>query len=241
MNEFYELLTDHVWHLKEYHEILFFPHNKGKWSKREITRLLKYEHFDIRLFPFEGSDNIKEDCESEEYRIQYPPQLFFSGNFETVEGTDYPVVDGYQLPIISKKFLNVLESVKPFDYDAIPITIFDASFVEPPLLPDTVLKERIRQNSDYIYLKCKRFVMMDKEVFDKHARLFTTDDYAVIEPYDGLDPIFRIKQAPEKLFISEAAHKAIDEFNAKQENNDLGIKIKGLRLLSREEWHIFDY
>jgi hypothetical protein len=31
MNEFYELVTDHVWHLKEYHEILFFPLSREEW------------------------------------------------------------------------------------------------------------------------------------------------------------------------------------------------------------------
>jgi hypothetical protein len=124
MNEFYELVPEIFHHLIEYHEVLFWKQTKARLH--ELRRLQEYEHFDIRLFPFAGSDKISADCESTKYRIQYPPQLFFSGNFETIEGTDYPIVDGYQLPIISKKFLNVLESVKPFDYDAIPVTIFDA-------------------------------------------------------------------------------------------------------------------
>jgi hypothetical protein len=112
--------------------------------------------------------------------------------------------------------------------------------LEEPFLPGTVLKDHVRRSTDYIYLKFKQFVMADKELSNsKQDWRSRKEDYAVIEPDDGLDPIFRIRQLPEQLFISEAAHKAIDEFNVKQENKDLGIKIKGIRLFRGGS--IFDY
>ena len=82
----------------------------------------EYEDFDIRLLPFEGSDQIKKDAESEQYRMTYPDRLYFTGDFHNskLEHTDYPIVDNYQLLVISKKLFMIIDSVKPFKRDTLP-------------------------------------------------------------------------------------------------------------------------
>jgi hypothetical protein len=225
MSKFYELQIEEYLHLNEYHEYYFFTKNDHRWY--EIARLEEYEHFDIRLLPFEGSEQIKVDSGSDKYRMQYPPQLFFSGNFETVERIDYPVVDGYQLPVISRKFLNLLESVKPFYYDTIPVTIFDA-FAKDPFLTSMALKENVKRTTEYVYLKIKQFVMLDKDNSDKNAgRSKYFYHLEVFEPDEGLDPIFRIRQCPSRIFITEAIRDAIEKLKIKKQEEN---KIRGIRL-----------
>jgi hypothetical protein len=190
-----------------------------------LPALEEYEHFDIRLIPFEGSEKIKADCESKKYRIDYPPELVFSGNFETLINTDYPIVDGYQLPVISKRFLKLLESVKPFEYDAIPVTIFDAFAKD---------KDNVKQTSDYVYLKIKQFILADKDNSGKEFPSEYCSDFEIFEPEEGLDPIFRVCQCPGRLFVSQAVRDAIDAYNRKNE-----LRICGLRLYGG--WKYIDY
>ena len=104
MDGFYELESD-KFHLNEYHEYYFFTKKVHGLQDNYIRRLEEYEHFDMRLCPFDGSDKIKKDAESEKSHIIYPEQLYFYGDFHKskIERTDYPIIDGYQLLVISKK------------------------------------------------------------------------------------------------------------------------------------------
>jgi hypothetical protein len=126
LNGFYELLSDKS-HLNEYHEYFFFAKLIHGLAENEIQQLQEYEHFDIRLLPFEGSGQIKRDAESEKYHMKYPDRLYFSGDFHNskLERTDYPIVDDYQLLVISKKLSAVIDSVKPFKRGIVPTVIFD--------------------------------------------------------------------------------------------------------------------
>ena len=225
MNNFYELLSDES-HLNEYHEYFFFKKINGL-KDDQIRQLQEYEHFDIRLLPFEGSDKIKRDAESEKYYINYPDRLYFSGDFHEskLERTDYPIIDGYQLPVISKKLLSVIDSVKPFKRDIVPAVIFD--FQEKnPFNENNELRYGVKQTSDYVYLKLFQFVTIDKvkTKIDKDSKFFW--NFNIETPDEGLDPIFRIRQFPERVFITEDVFHAINENNIKKESK----KIEGIRL-----------
>jgi hypothetical protein len=225
MNNFYELLPD-KFHLNEYHEYFFFKKINGL-KDDQIRRLQEYEHFDIRLFPFEGSGGIKRDAESEKYYLKYPDCLYFSGDFHEskLERADYPITDAYQLPVISKKLLTVIDSVKPFKRDIVPAVIYD--FLEKaPFNENNELRNDIKQTSDYVYLKLFQFVTIDKvkTKIEKDSKFFW--NFNIEMPDEGLDPIFRIRQLPERIFITEDVFHAIDEYNIKKENK----KIEGIKL-----------
>jgi hypothetical protein len=234
MNTFYELLVDTFYHLNEYHEYLFWKHNDKRRSL--IMRLLEYEHFDIRLLPFEGSEQLRVDAEAGKRRISYPDPFYFTGNFDTLENTDYPIVENYQLPIFSKKFLSVLESVRPFAYEAVPVTIFDfLQKTQAPFLPGGALREDVKKTTDYVYLKLFQFVTLE----NSRSRPNFGNDIEIIEPEEGLDPVFRVRQIPQRLFITEEARTAIDQFNLKKEDKE--DRIKGFRLYDTRCSDYIDY
>ena len=225
MDGFYELLSDKL-HLNEYHEYYYFTKKTHKLCYNDIKALEEFEHFDMRLFQFPGSDKIKRDAESEKYCLTYPPQLYFAGDFHNskVERTDYPIIADYQLPVISKKLLSVMDSVKKFEHNVIPIVVFD--FLDENPFIDNELRENIIRSYNYVYIKLFKFVLIDKittNSFDKHTKHKWGFD--PIKPEEGFDPIFRVRQLPERIFISEEAFNAINEYNAKAED-----KIKGIRL-----------
>jgi len=231
MNGFYELLSDEF-HLNEYHEYYFFKKINGL-KDNQIRNLEEYEHFDIRLLPFEGSDQVKNDAESEKYLMIYPERLYFTGDFHNskLERADYPIVDNYQLLVISKKLLTVIDSVKTFKRNIVPTVIFD--FLEKnPFNENKELRNDIKQTSDYVYLKLFQFVMIDKEStsqYDKNTKYKW--DFNIQIPEESLDPIFRIRQLPGRVFITEDVYRAIEENNIKKEN-----KIEGIKLYNGSEY-----
>jgi hypothetical protein len=233
MAAFYELMPDMFWHLKEYHEYFFFTVNEPRFP--ELRRLEEYEHFDIRLLPFPGSEQFRIDAETTKHRMAYPQPLYFTGNFETVENTDYPVVDAYQFPVVSRKLLSVLESVNPqaFTYEAVPVTIFDF-LAKDPFLPNGALRDGVKRTTAYVYLNFFPFVLMEKPRFDS-----SFPEFDIIEPDEGLDPVFRVRQLSQRLFITAEARKAIDAYNRKVNNES--DRIKGFRLCPNQSWDYVDY
>ena len=225
MNSFYELLSDEF-HLNEYHEYFFFTKTIHKLGENKIQQLQEYEHFDIRLLSFEGSDQIKKDAENGKYCITYPDRLYFSGDFHEnkLERTVYPIVDNYQLLVIRKNFLTVIDSVKSFKRDIVPTVIFD--FLEKnPFNKNKEIRKDIKQTSDYVYLKLFQFVMINKvnTKYDKNIKFKW--DFNIEMPEEGLDPIFRIRQLPGRVFVTEDVYNAIEENNIKKENKIEGIKL----------------
>jgi hypothetical protein len=227
-------MPDMFWHLNEYHEYFFWTFNEPRFP--ELRRLEEYEHFDIRLLPFEGSEQLRIDAETTKHRMAYPQPLYFTGNFETVENTDYPVVDAYQFPVVSGKLLSVLESVNPlaFTYEAVPVTIFDF-LAQAPFLPNGTLRDGVKRTTAYVYLKFFQFVMMEKP----RSNPSNFPDFDIVEPAEGLDPVFRVRQLPQCLFITAEARKAIDAYNIKANNE--GDRIKGFRLYPSRSWDYLDY
>jgi hypothetical protein len=68
--------------------------------------------------------------------------------------------------------------------------------------------------------------MIDKEntsKFDKNTKFKW--DFSIEMPEEGLDPIFRIRQLPERVFITEDVYNAIEENNIKNESKIEGIKL----------------
>jgi len=232
MNGFYELLSNKH-HLNEYHEYYFLKKNIHGLSENEIRKLQEYEHFDIRLLPFKGSDQIKKAVENEKFQIIYPDRLYFTGDFHNskLEQTDYPIVGVYQLLVISKKLLSIIDSVKQFSRDIVQAVIFD--FLEmDPFNENSELKDQIKQTFDYVFVKLNNFVLIDNEDTSKfNKRTKYKWDFNIVMPEDGLDPIFRIKQIPERIFITEAVYKAIEEYNIKNDN-----KVKGINLYNGTEY-----
>jgi hypothetical protein len=233
MADFYELMPDKFWHLNEYHEYYFWTKNKHRWN--EIKRLEEYEDFDICLLPFEGSEKTGMEAKIVERHISCPGQpLYFTGNFETLENTDYPVAKEYQFPIISKKLLSLLESVKPFVYETIPVTIFDF-LARDPFLPCGILRDEVKRTTDYVYLKVFQFVMMENSRWKPNI----FPEFEILEPVEELDPLFRVRQLPQRLFISQEAREAIDRYNIKEKEKT--NRIKGFRLCPNQSWDYLDY
>jgi len=81
--------------------------------------------------------------------------------------------------------------------------------------------------------------MIDKvntSQFDKNTKYKW--DFNIELPEEGLDPIFRIRQLPGRVFITEDVYRAIEENNIKKENKVDGIKLYNgseyLKLINNE-------
>ena len=126
--------------------------------------------------------------------------------------------------VISKKLLSILDSVKYFKRDVISVIIFD--FLEKDPFIDNKLRENIKKTLDYVYLKLFQFVLIDKTVmnsFNKNIKY--KSDFNLVEPDEGFNPIFCVKQLPGRVFINEEAFKTINEYNVKSEDKIKGIKL----------------
>jgi hypothetical protein len=241
MKDFYELKREDFWHLKEYHEILFFRKRheiKDKRVRDNLDEFIENESYDIwKIIPFTGSEKLEKDYTNTNTDIEYPDVIYAAGNLDTLADTDCPIVKNSNLLIISKRFLDALHSVKQFDFTAVPVTVYDACEKEP-FLENGELKSFVERRTDFLYIKLLNFIAIDQEnsVYRSGKRgrsSFGFEKLALVIPDDGLDPIFRLRKFPNTVLINKEACKI-----AKKQG------IKGVRLWSFPDAfsdHIYDY
>lgn len=151
--------------------------------------------------------------------LNIPNSLVYLGGLVFLQYIDYP----YPLQdygVMSKRMLEVLLSVKPFPHQILPVVIKD--WVEQS--GDVA---NIPDNDDFVGVQLTEYV----NVFDyKHSvytkqtytepryneitreeEWFVTDveEFRFLMPQEGLPPIFRIKESPVDLFISDEARQAL--------------------------------
>ncbi|GHU52044.1 hypothetical protein FACS189496_1510 [Bacilli bacterium] len=216
MKDYYELGRDNFWHLKEYHEILFFRKRheiKDRRVRDNLEEFIENESYDIwKIIPFKSIEKLETDYNNMNTDTKYPDLIYAAGNMNTLAETDYPIVKNSNLLIISKGFLDALLPVKQFEFIAVPVTVYDATEKEP-FLENGELTSLVERRTDFLYIKLLNFINIDREnsVFrsGKHPQdNFDFKKLSLQIPEDGLDPIFRLRQFPNPVLINKEACKA---------------------------------
>jgi hypothetical protein len=159
-------------------------------------------------------DNLSEET------LLNPEIIYAEGNLEALEYTDYPILKTNPLSlVISKRLLELLLTIKPFAYRVTPLVIInDIAQREEKYLPSGEVKPGVKTNTDYVLVKLLRHVPMDREksiyrqsMYEGKEFISWIEPLELLEPEDGLDPIFRVKEIPESLFVTKEAREQMEQ------------------------------
>ncbi|GHU77145.1 hypothetical protein FACS189461_5400 [Spirochaetia bacterium] len=202
-----------------WHETEHLLNKRGYRRKRGVD-------YDMTFIPLNADDahDLKYDSFKAEITLTtYPEVLYFKGDLTALRTMDYPIIEGdFTVLVVSKRLLALLTAIKPFAYKAIPVIIYDAAYTDypftgNPFLQNFASKGDVPINTDFVFIKLLRHFSMDKDnsVFTLEPfmgkELFTgIKKLEVLEPEDGLDPLFRIKEKCINLFITDDARQEIE-------------------------------
>jgi hypothetical protein len=177
--------------------------------------------FHAQVVPFNGYEQISiAMCEPSE-TVEFPNPVEFQGLLSTVKQTDYPVIEeGW--PVMSKRMLEVLESVGFFPHRSLPTRILDGDLgrsiaegarrfdeqgnFKPEFYSDDYVLLQLIEHLDVMDLERSTYRRYDPEV-NMVAGLRKPVFKDIGQEYP---PIFRPTHCPVTLFVTEAAKQALD-------------------------------
>jgi hypothetical protein len=154
--------------------------------------------------------------------FEYPNHgIEFHGYESSLSDTDYPYAS-VSWPIMSKRMLNTLLSVKEF-----PHRTWDVPFVgfpdnAPVMMLEKGLSGGVRHDNEFVAVQ----LLEQLDIFDRENSTYKTytampDEIMSIRklvlkvPEEGLPPIFRLKVAPVLLYVSPEGRAALEAANIK--------------------------
>jgi hypothetical protein len=174
-----------------------------------------------QLVPFEGYEQVSiAMCETSE-TVDFPNPIQFHGLLSTVRQTDFPVVEeGW--PLMSKRMVEVLESVGSFPHRVLPTRILEGSIGRSLAEGDRRFDEQGNfkpefYTDDYVLLQLTEHL----DAMDLERSVYRRYD-PEIKSVSGLrkpvfkdigreyPPIFRSVHSPVGFFISDAAKQALE-------------------------------
>jgi hypothetical protein len=178
--------------------------------------------------------------ERDAYLVEFPEHLKYSTKFKSSEDFDYPThnveFQGYESslsdtdypfcdvrwPIMSKRMLNILLTVKDF-----PHRTWDIPFVGFPDKTSDELLEKglsggIRHDNEFVVIQ----LLEQLDIFDWENSVYKESNIlpgavnsirklVLHVPKDGLPPIFRLKVNSIPLFVSPECREALEAANIK--------------------------
>ena len=128
------------------------------------------------------------------------------------EGIDYLHTEP-RLPVMSKRMLSVLRSIRDFPYQAIPVVIDDIEAAK-----GNWFERSGKVNTEYVAVQLlEQLDILDQEKSDYETDDDDPDEIEYINklvlrvPEAGLPPIFRIREDPIILYVSPEAKTALEE------------------------------
>jgi hypothetical protein len=141
-------------------------------------------------------------------KAQMPKEIKFTAEREYLSMTDFPnLEDAHFWPIMSRKMVEILLSVRNFPHQIIPVTFRDHLGI--PIECDYVILH-LTQLLDLLDLD-KSVYSLDQSILDP-SKLLVSDIQKIVlkEPKKGFPPIFRVKHAKLHLFVSTEAKTALE-------------------------------
>jgi hypothetical protein len=174
-----------------------------------------------QVVPFEGYEQVSISMSDPSETIEFPNPVEFHGLLSTVRKTDYPVIEeGW--PVMSKRMVEVLESVGSFPHRVLPTRIFEGDIGRSLAEGDRRFDEQGNfkpefYTDDYVLLQITEHLnTMDLErsiydYYDPEVNMLAGIDKLVLKDIgQEYPPIFRLAHCPAGLFITEAAKQALE-------------------------------
>jgi hypothetical protein len=166
---------------------------------------------------FENRETLMRDNLGEKTLIN-PEVIYAEGNLESLEDTDLPIVRScHSFLVISRRLLDLLLTIKSFAYRATPLVIVDDTEREQ-FLPSGEVRPGVKTNTNYVLVKLLRHVPLDREksiysqcMIGEREFISGIKPLVLLEPEDGLDPIFRVKERPATRFVTEEARIKMEQ------------------------------
>ena len=163
-----------------------------------IGELANYEKLDFIFTDPEPIDSFSE--------------IIMEGLLADLENLDY-ILTRPDLPVMSKRMLSVLESVKNFPHQVIPVVIQDTEAA-----PDSLIEKSGKVSTDYVAVQ----LLEQLNIFDREKSVYSTSSInpnavgrirklVLKVPESGLPPIFRIIENSTYLYVSPEAKAALEE------------------------------
>ena len=177
--------------------------------------------FDASSEPFIGIDTIGYDMMNTE-SFNMPKEIYLRANFNVIpNNTDYPITD-LTFPIISKKMIDILLSVKKINIKYFQTIMIDDTFLDDYLDENGKLNQNIPLNTSFFAIQ---FLQVE-DVFDYSTSIFKPmrsnpelpgiiKKMVLKEPENGFPPLFKIKESLPNIFVSQEAKEALEEQNIK--------------------------
>jgi hypothetical protein len=177
----------------------------GFWSPQPVT-------FDGT----EGFISFEQQADGFWYINQFklPKLIKFETVGDIINYTDYPDCKP-NWPIMSKKMLDTLLSVREFPYQAVPVMMIDTQKYYDETVGDYIAPEK--KIHDFVAVQ----LLEHQDIFDWEHSVYETDpempgeinsvDQLVLrEPESGLPPIFRLKTLSSLLYVSVEGRAALE-------------------------------
>jgi hypothetical protein len=145
----------------------------------------------------------------------------FQGYESSLSDTDYPYCS-VSWPIMSKRMLNVLLSVKDFPHRTwdVPFVGFPDNAPEGLLIQE--LRDGVRHEDEFVAIQ----LLEQLDIFDWENSAYEMDSMFPEEvdrirklvlkvPEEGLPPVFRLKVYPVQLYVSPEGRTALEAANIK--------------------------
>jgi hypothetical protein len=177
--------------------------------------------YDAELIPFEGSENLSTEMCRYPESVEFPNPVMFHGLLKNVRQSDYPLTRP-SLPLMSKRMVEVLESVGSFPHNVLSVRITDGVIGRRLSDNDSHYDEQGNlkpeyYTDDYVLLQLTEHLdAMDLDRSEYGRYNPKTNLVRLVEKFVFKDigrefpPIFRLTHSPVDLFISEAAKEALD-------------------------------
>jgi len=156
--------------------------------------------------------DIAGDMYSTTRKFSLSETIYFQANFDLIPYYDYPWTD-LRIPILSKKMLNILLSIKEFEFRSFPIVMIDFKYLDYPFVKSEQLKSDVPTNYDYVTIQ----IMNYSDFFDYKNSAYEiflssvsyTSKVVLKYPIEGFPPIFILKESS-FIFVSKDAKEALE-------------------------------
>ncbi len=177
--------------------------------------------YHAQVVPFDGFEQVSIAMSDPSETVEFPDPVQFQGLLSTVRQTDFPVIKE-RWTVMSKRMVEVLESVGSFPHRILPARILDGDIGRSLAEGDRRFDEQgnFKQefySDDYVLLQITEHLdAMDLEhsVYERHNpktnNVLGVDKFVFKDIGQAYPPIFRLTHCSTFLFITEAAKQALE-------------------------------
>ncbi|NER17553.1 hypothetical protein [Spongiivirga citrea] len=183
---------------------LIYDYNRSNDSEKDAYHI-----------PFEHSNIASSIFLNKKHTERLPKKIYFRSNLNIITKTDFPLND-LRIPIMSDRLIKLIKSIGDINLKEIPAIMLDDKFLESKFDSSGSLINEVKYVDNY-----KAIMLLDRiDCFDYENSIYEPGELnpnipgyirkLVLNISDiNLPPIFRIKESPSRILITEKVKKLI--------------------------------